>query len=189
MSEGQTPVTVNVLYDGSELVEVQASSERKDIVTVIDRVSGHVMHLPIDDAWFLSDMVGQEVRRALTPPLTPEQEAPYTGPCPPWCECRGHGIFSADSDFHFARRGRVETTTIIPDFGEPACVGVEILQHVLDDPEPLVALEIEALDEGLRLTADEAEQVARRMLQTVAEIREFQARQQASRCELAPSAA
>jgi hypothetical protein len=185
----QPYVLIDPLYDGSELVEVQASGDYGDRrVTVKDKTSGNVTDLDLNDAWYLADMLSQAVTTAARRPLTAEEEAHYTGPCPPWCVVKDHArVGSAYAEFHFQRIGeRIRTsampfTTWGPPDDEATFAEVEVLQHVLEDPEPLVAIGIDAFDsEPVRFTADEAEQVARRMLEAVAVIREADARKRAA---------
>jgi hypothetical protein len=150
---------------GSNLVEVQASGRYADrLVTVRDKTTGNTTDLDLNDAWYLADMLRQAVETAARRPFTAEEEAPYTGPCPPWCHVRQHGPFSAWGEFHFQDVGEEIRTSAMPFevWGRPCTdatfAQVGVLQHVLEDPGPFVAIEVDRLDgEALRFTADEAE--------------------------------
>lgn len=177
MSEDQMPVTVNVLYDGSDLVSVaERGKYGATVVVVTDKATGHVMELPLNDAWFLSDMAGQAVQRAMQPPRTPEEEAPFTGTCPGWCESKNnHWFGEAWMEAHFARRGSVDTSAHVDD-GEVLSIDVELFQECVGAEPACVALFTEWPDGNVRLSADEAELLGRRLLEASAELREYEAR-------------
>jgi hypothetical protein len=110
---------------------------------------------------------------------------PYTGPCPPWgCVNNGdHGPFPAGCDHHWRPIGKTPTALMpYPDEDEDrkgwiTYIEVEVVQHVIEDEHANVHLNLDALDEIAHFTADEAEQIARNMLEAVAVIRETEAQQ------------
>lgn len=189
MSETQ-PAVINVLYNGSDLVDVTTRGAYADTVVVVtDKTNGNVMNLAVDDAWYLSTMAEQAVRQAVQPTRTPEEEAPYSGPCPEWCEVGdGHRIGEAWMDAHFARRGGVKASMHVDEehnefveVAEVMEIDLELFQECVGNQTACVSLFTEWPDDGVRLTADEAELLGRKLLEASAELREHEARGRAAK--------
>lgn len=188
MSETQ-PAVINVLYNGSGLVDVTTRGAYADTVVVVtDKTSGNVMELPVNDAWDLSCEVEQLVKRAMNPPSTPEEDAPYTGTCPSWCITRGHGKIAAGNDQHFAPIGRVQAS-MHPDeernehvdCAEVMEIDVDLAQECTGDQVPFVSLYTEWPDANIMLNADEAELIGRKLLEASAQLREHEARERTAK--------
>ncbi len=97
---------------------------------------------------------------------------PDIGSCPTWCQGSGghHGL----GDSHFIRAGQVDLSLMADLDGDLLDVSVEV-EQTGPGHEPFVSITADGCSESLLMTAEEAEQLGRYLLDGAQEARSIAA--------------
>lgn len=159
----------------SPTARTELVGEGVDAFVEVTEPAGRRFGLPLDAAWDLAQQLAGHVCDVTAAPV---DDAPFTGPCPPWCKVgKAHFVFGRNfAEYHYEGNDLQEEIALThhalidPDAN---VVSVNVHQQVVEHDAPVIALEAEWFDRPVEFTPDEAEQVAAMLVRAADRARRY----------------
>lgn len=160
----------------SPAARTELVGEGVDAFVEVTEPAGATFRMALDAAWHLAQQLAGHVRDATAAPV---DDAPFTGPCPPWCKVgKAHFVIGRNfAEYHWEGRDLTDEIELSSHAApsDDCQASVSVHQQAVEQTAPVVAVEAEWFDRPMEFTPDEADRMAAALWRAASRARQYAA--------------